>query len=65
MVLVMRMMMRGMWSKMATMAHTLPYDYAVVPGARRRTLPGQNHGAVMMAPKVIAPALDEFFRVGS
>lgn len=106
MLLVMRVLMRGMWSKMATMAHTLPYDYAlveetigdtplaalewvsvtaptmvldggkspphlrrpaeavagVVPGAQRRTLPGQNHGAVLMAPKAVAAALIEFFR---
>jgi pimeloyl-ACP methyl ester carboxylesterase len=104
-LLVMRLMMRGMWSKMAAMAHTLQYDYAIVeepvagkplaalewvsvtaptlvmdggkspahlrrpadvlalalPDAHRRTLEGQNHGAVMMAPKVIASALVEFF----
>jgi pimeloyl-ACP methyl ester carboxylesterase len=27
---VMRRLMRGMWSRMAAMAHTLPYDYAIV-----------------------------------
>jgi pimeloyl-ACP methyl ester carboxylesterase len=104
-LLVMRVMMRKMWSNMVAMAHTLPYDYAiveddvngrplaglewvsvtaptlvmdggksparlrrtaqlvadVVPGAQHRTLDGQNHGAVMTAPKVIASALIEFF----
>jgi pimeloyl-ACP methyl ester carboxylesterase len=103
-LLIMRVLMRRMWSNMIAMAHTLPYDYAlleddvdgkplaglewvsvtaptlvmeggkspprlrrpaqvlatVVPGAQHRTLPGQNHGAVMMAPKVIAAALVEF-----
>ena len=104
-LLVMRVMMRKMWSNMTAMAHTLPYDYAlmedsvdgkplaglewvcvtaptlvmdggkspaklrrpaqvlatVVPGAQLRTLDGQNHGVVMMAPKVIASTLVEFF----
>jgi pimeloyl-ACP methyl ester carboxylesterase len=104
-LLVMRVMMRKMWSNMVATAHTLPYDYAivedsvdgkpladlewvsvtaptlvldggksparlrrpahlvatVVPGAQHRTLDGQNHGAVMTAPKVIASALVEFF----
>jgi hypothetical protein len=32
----------------------------VVPGAQHRTLQGQNHGVVMMAPKVIAAELVEF-----
>lgn len=104
-LLIMRVMMRKMWSNMIAMAHTLPYDYAlvedsvdgkplaglewvsvaaptllldggksparlrrpaqvlatVVPGAQHRTLEGQNHGVVMMAPKVIAAPLVEFF----
>lgn len=104
-LLVMRLMMRKMWSNMIAMAHTLPYDYAlmedsvdgkplaglewvsvaaptlvmdggksparlrrpaqvlatVVPGAQHRTLEGQNHGVVMMSPKVIATPLVEFF----
>jgi pimeloyl-ACP methyl ester carboxylesterase len=104
-LLIMRVTMRKMWSHMIAMAHTLPYDYAlveddvdgkplaglewvsvtaptlvmdggksparlrrpaqvlatVVPGAQHRTLQGQNHGVVMMAPKVIAAELVEFF----
>lgn len=106
MLFVMRLLMKGMWSRMAAMAHTLPYDYAImdepvegepvndlrwlrltiptlvmdggkspahlrrsaeliadaIPGARTRTLEGQNHGAVMMAPKVVAAAVAEFFQ---
>lgn len=32
----------------------------VLPAAEHRTLPGLNHGAVVMAPKRLAPALAEF-----
>ncbi|MFI0468198.1 alpha/beta fold hydrolase [Saccharopolyspora sp. 5N102] len=96
----------GPWSKLKAMAHTLPYDIAVMgdtqqgepldadpwsaaamptlvltggkspagfhdaaravagvlPAAEHRTLPGLNHGAVMMAPKKLAPVLAEFLR---
>ncbi|MEU5884853.1 alpha/beta fold hydrolase [Spirillospora sp. NPDC047279] len=94
----------GPWSKLKAMAHTLPYDIAVMgdtqqgkplapdpwskvtapalvltggksptgfhdaaraltgilPDARHRTLPGLHHGAVVMAPKKLAPALADF-----
>ncbi|WP_018653082.1 alpha/beta fold hydrolase [Actinomadura flavalba] len=33
---------------------------AAVPSAEHRTLPGLNHGAVMMAPKRLAPTLTDF-----
>ena len=33
----------------------------VLPNAQRRTLPGQNHGVVVMAPAALAPVLMEFF----
>ncbi|MFI0351269.1 alpha/beta fold hydrolase [Actinomadura sp. 9N407] len=105
MVTMMRLM-PGMWSKLKKMAHTLPYDIAVMgdtqrgrpldaaqwssaaapalvltggkspagfhsaavaltdvlPEADHRTLPGLNHGAVVMAPKKLAPALIDFLR---
>lgn len=34
----------------------------LLPDATRRTLPGLNHGAVVMAPKKVAPSLVEFLR---
>ncbi|MCG5219357.1 alpha/beta fold hydrolase [Streptosporangium sp. KLBMP 9127] len=34
----------------------------ILPEAEHRTLPGLNHGAVVMAPKKLAPALVEFLR---
>ncbi|OZM72111.1 alpha/beta hydrolase [Amycolatopsis antarctica] len=96
----------GEWSKLKQLAHTLPYDIAVMgdtqqgaplraaqwsgaavptlvltggkspdgfhnaaratvgvlPNATHDTLPGLNHGAVVMAPKKIAPALSAFLR---
>lgn len=33
----------------------------VLPHAQYRSLEGQNHGAVMMAPKAVADVLVEFF----
>ncbi|MEU6037018.1 alpha/beta hydrolase [Actinomadura sp. NPDC047616] len=103
MVTMMRLV-PGPWSKLKAMAHTLPYDIAVMGDTQRgepldaepwsrvtaptlvltggkspagfhdaaralagiltdcrhRTLPGLNHGAVVMAPKRIAPVLIEF-----
>ncbi|MGV9778037.1 alpha/beta fold hydrolase [Streptosporangium sp. NPDC003464] len=103
MVTMMRLM-PGVWSSLKALAHTLPYDAAVMgetqrgrpleagrwaaaeapalvltggrspagfhsaaraladilPGAEHRTLPGLNHGAVVMAPGKLAPALVEF-----
>lgn len=97
-VVMMMQLMLPVWSKLKAVAHTLPYDAAilgkwtvpreiaarvrtpalvmhggktdarlvraattlagVVPGARHRVLPGQNHNA---AAKALAPALLEFF----
>ncbi|ACZ88147.1 alpha/beta fold hydrolase [Streptosporangium roseum] len=103
MVTMMRLM-PGVWSNLKALAHTLPYDAAVMgdtqqgkpleagrwsaakaptlvltggkspagfhdaaralahvlPDAEHRTLPDLNHGAVVMAPKRLAPALVEF-----
>lgn len=104
MVAMMRLM-PGVWSGLKAMAHTLPYDIAVMgdsqqgkplkaeewstpspalvltggkspagfhsaaraiaealPIAEHRTLPGLNHGAVMMAPAKLAPSIVEFLR---
>jgi pimeloyl-ACP methyl ester carboxylesterase len=105
MVTMMRLM-PGVWSGLTKLAHTLPYDIAVMggtqqgrpleaaewagatapvlvltggkspagfrdaaralaevlPGATHRALPGLDHGAVMMAPKKLAPTLTEFLR---
>ncbi|WP_326825215.1 alpha/beta fold hydrolase [Streptosporangium sp. NBC_01756] len=105
MVTMMRLM-PGVWSNLKALAHTLPYDAAVMgetqqgkpleadrwsaakaptmvltggkspagfhnaaraladilPDAEHRTLPGLNHGAVVMAPKKLVPALVEFLR---
>jgi pimeloyl-ACP methyl ester carboxylesterase len=102
-VTVMRLLMPG-WSKMADIAHTIPYDLAVLegtqtgkplpakrwtlaqaptlvmvggkseaffhtgakalaellPDAQYRSLEGRDHSAVMMAPKDIAAAIEEF-----
>jgi len=106
MVSMMRLMPRE-WANLTAMAHTLPYDIAVMgdtqqgvpldadawstavrtlvltgggspagfhraaedlagvlPSSEHRTLPGLNHGAVMMAPKRLAPALTEFLAAG-
>lgn len=103
MVSMMRLMPKE-WANLTAMAHTLPYDIAVMgdtqrgepldadawspaavptlvltggrspagfrhaardlagvlPCAEHRTLPGLNHGAVMMAPKKLAPLLAGF-----
>ncbi|WP_336207100.1 alpha/beta fold hydrolase [Nonomuraea sp. LPB2021202275-12-8] len=103
MVTMMRLM-PGVWPNLKALAHTLPYDAAVMgetqrgkpldadpwsaatvptlvltggkspagfhdagraltgvlPDAEHRTLPGLNHGAVVMAPKRLAPALVRF-----
>jgi pimeloyl-ACP methyl ester carboxylesterase len=105
MVTMMRLM-PGVWSGLTKLAHTLPYDIAVMggtqqgrpleaaewagatapvlvltggkspagfhdaaralaevlPSATHRALPGLDHGAVMMAPKKLAPTLTEFLR---
>ncbi|GHB16625.1 MULTISPECIES: alpha/beta fold hydrolase [Streptomyces] len=97
-------LMPGVWRTLTGMAHTLPYDLAVMgdtqrgrplepkpwsavkapvlvltgsrspegfgraaqaltevlPDARHRTLKGLNHGAVVMAPRKIAPEIIEF-----
>lgn len=102
-LLVMRLI-PGMWRKMTAVAHTLPYDHAVVgdtlagrplspsewatvlaptlvidgeksppvfrnavealvgvlPDATRLTLVKQHHGAVEMAPKVVAAAVGDY-----
>ncbi|EHR61453.1 alpha/beta fold hydrolase [Saccharomonospora cyanea] len=96
----------GVWSTLTGLAHTLPYDLAVMgdtqqgrplraedwaavtcptlvltggrspagfhdaaraladllPHAEHRTLPKLNHGAVMQAPRKLAPVLTEFLR---
>jgi pimeloyl-ACP methyl ester carboxylesterase len=103
-VWMMRLMPRT-WSNLKAMAHTIPYDVAimgdtqaakplpperwasvtvpslvmdggkspprlrhaaaaladVLPHAQHRTLDGLSHGAVVMAPKKLVPALREFF----
>ena len=103
-VTIMRLLMPG-WSKMTAMAHTLPYDLAILagtqegkplpanrwaataaptlvmvgskseaffhygakalvgilPDARYRSLEGRDHSAILMAPKAIALAVQEFF----
>lgn len=105
-LLVLMRLARRMWAKLEALAHTLPYDYAVMgdtlsgrpladtelaavslptlvidaskspprlrnatealtellPNAERRTLQRQSHAAVVMAPKVIARVLTEFFQ---
>ncbi|KQX44450.1 hydrolase [Streptomyces sp. Root63] len=99
-------LMPGVWSNLKAMAHTLPYDIAVMgdtqqgkpltaemwspataptlvmtgskspdgfqsaaravtevlPDADHHTLQGLNHGAVVMAPKKLAPKLIEFLQ---
>jgi pimeloyl-ACP methyl ester carboxylesterase len=103
-VTLMRMLMPG-WSKMAGLAHTIPYDLAildgtqsgyplpakrwaattaptlvvvgsrseaflhsgakdlvkVLPRGRYASLGGGNHGALLMAPKILADAVRQFF----
>jgi alpha-beta hydrolase superfamily lysophospholipase len=103
MVAVMRLM-PGVWRNLTGLAHTLPYDTAllagsgsagtgeardwtavtaptlvltggksapgfraaaeaitaVLPAAEHRSLPGLSHGAVVMAPKKLAPAVVDF-----
>jgi pimeloyl-ACP methyl ester carboxylesterase len=103
-VTLMRLLMPG-WSKMAAMAHTLPYDLAILagtqagrplpakrwaataaptlvmvggkseaffhigakaltemlPNAQYRSLEKRDHSAVLMAPKAIAAAVEQFF----
>lgn len=107
-VTLMRLLMPG-WSKMTGLAHTLPYDLAILkgtqvgkplpakawaadtaptlvvvgskseaffhtgakalaetlPDARYRSLEGGNHGAVLVAPKAIAVAAEQFFLNGN
>ena len=104
-VTLMRLFMRD-WSKMVEMAHTIPYDLAILagtqsgkplpvkrwasitaptlvltggkseaffhkgaqaladilPNTQHRILKDQHHGSVVMAPKVIASELVEFFK---
>jgi pimeloyl-ACP methyl ester carboxylesterase len=103
-VTLMRLLMPG-WSRMAGMAHTLPYDLAILagtqagkplpakrwaatagptlvmvggkseaffhtgakaltemlPNAQYRSLEKRDHSAVLMAPKAIAAAVEQFF----
>ena len=103
MVAMMRLM-PGVWSSMTRLAHTLPYDIALLagtdpglhwqagrwaattattlvltggkspagfhtaaraitealPAAEHRTLPGLSHGAVVMAPRKLAPVVIDF-----
>lgn len=103
-VTLMRVLMPG-WSKMAGMAHTLPYDLTILkgtqdgkplpanrwtsvtaptlivvgsrselffhsgakalarilPGGRYALLDGGNHGALLIAPKALASAVEQFF----
>ena len=103
-VMLMRFLMPG-WSKMTSMAHTLPYDLAILqgtqsgqplpkerwasnatptlvmvgsrselffhsgakelagilPNAEYRSLEGGNHGSVLLGPKTLARAVEEFF----
>lgn len=106
-VKLMRLFMPG-WSKMAGMAHTVPYDLTILegtqagkslpanrwgasaaptlvmvgsrsepffhsgakavanllPNAQYRSLEGGNHGSVLLAPKAIAAAVEQFFLTG-
>ena len=106
-VTLMRLLMPG-WSKMAGMAHTLPYDLSVLagtqsgrplpagrwtgataptlvvvggksepffhsgaralagllPDARYQALEGRDHAAILMAPKAIAAAVEQFTLAG-
>ena len=43
------------------MRHAAAALVEVIPGAQHRTVDGVSHGAVVMAPKRLAPALREFF----
>lgn len=105
-VVALMRLMPGVWSNLRALAHTLPYDIAVMgdtqqgkpleagvwsaakvrtlvltggksatgfqraaralagvlPDAEHRTLDGLNHGAVVMAPRKLAPSLVEFLR---
>jgi pimeloyl-ACP methyl ester carboxylesterase len=105
-VTLMRFLMPG-WSKMAGMAHTLPYDLAVLEGTQSgkplpkrrwesvtaptlvmvgsrseaffhdgakqlagilpradyRSLEGGNHGSVLLGPKPVAAAVEQFFAI--
>ncbi len=105
MLVWMMRLMPPTWSKLKAMAHTIPYDVAVMgdtqagkplpperwasvtvstlvmdggkspprlrhaaaaladvlPNAQHRTVDGLSHGAVVMAPKKLAPILREFF----
>jgi pimeloyl-ACP methyl ester carboxylesterase len=46
----------------AGMRHAASALADVLPNARHRTVEGVSHGAVVMAPKKLAPLLREFFR---
>jgi pimeloyl-ACP methyl ester carboxylesterase len=108
-ILVFLRLLPGTWRKLTAMAHTLPYEYAVMgdtlagrplraepwaaitiptlvmdgtkspprlrsgaaaltrvlPNARRRTLAGQDHSAVVRSPNALAAVLVEFFNARS